>query len=129
MCLLRVILSVWALAFVVTMERPEILTEKEFEDIKRMSDERIRSRLSKEGYDKDLISAVKVLEELLEMMVEAVVEKKREAERLAVEKEQELAWRKGEAERLAAEKELDLKETGKGVNLKGTGINLEKGGG
>jgi hypothetical protein len=94
------------------------LTEKEDADIKRMSDERIRSRLSKEGYDKDLISAVKGRDNLLEMMVEVVVEKKREAERLAAEKEKDLAWRKQEAERLAAEKKSDLKKQEKELTLR-----------
>jgi hypothetical protein len=40
-----------------------------------MSDERIRSRLIKEGYDKESVLSIKQTDELLEMLAECVVER------------------------------------------------------
>lgn len=96
MCKLRVIMAA----------KPAIISEEEWVNIKKMSDVRLKGQLMKEGYDKETVSAI-VREELLEMYVECVVERKgREAKIQKEEADRRAREVKEEAER----KDREVKE-------------------
>ena len=101
------------------------LTQEEMEKIKRMSTDRIRGKLIKEGYDKDLIVGIEDRAELVDMIVEWTLDEKRkeekeeaerrrqeekeEAERREREEERRRQEAKEEAERIERERERELK--------------------
>jgi hypothetical protein len=82
-------------------EKPEQLTDKEWSDIKKMSDKRIRAQLTKEGYERETVVGITLRAELLEMLVECVVERK-EWEKAEHEKRERV-----ELEKVRLEKERE----------------------
>jgi hypothetical protein len=95
--------------------KPELLTDVEWENLRKMSTSRLRSKLVKEGYDKELVAEVTQREELIAMVVECAVENKRvEIEKQATEKkekeEKQAREQKEEQERTIKMKELEVKK-------------------
>jgi hypothetical protein len=58
--------------YVEVAEKLELLMEQEWANIRKMSTERLRARLSKEGYEKELVASVTERRGLLELLVECV---------------------------------------------------------
>ena len=70
--------------------KPELVTDIEWAKIRKMSTDRLRSKLIKEGHDKESVAAITQSEELIEMVAECVVEKRSvEKDKLATEKREE----------------------------------------
>lgn len=104
--------------------RLELIPEEEWNLMHKMSTERIKGKLTKAGYDKDSIAAIKDRPELLEMLVECELDKRvMEEERKRLEEQEEQARKEWEEERKQLEekeerewqlkaKELELKKLG-----------------